>query len=190
MAVSTFEAFSVSHAAVLDGTTTADNVTAGTDIYGVEEASITPNSDEFANNGDDQELSYWYWMNNADVVVRGGYLSMETAKLITGAAITSSGTGASQMFKQNLWQDDTFNTAPFPLLIRCPSRDSGGVVRTLDFVLYKVQCKPMEIDGPRYKDGLKVSFNGKALLSTADETGTALGSGRKAVGRIVSRMAL
>ena len=74
-----------------------------------------------------------------------------------------------------------------PLAIRVPSKDSGGTVRTLDFVLYRVQFQPFNFTGPSYKTGLSVSIAGRALFSTVNEVGSALPSTYpSALGRLVS----
>ena len=69
--------------------------------------------------------------------------------------------------------------------IRVPAKDTNGVTRNLDFILYKVQFQPFSFDGPSYKDGLKLNYSGRALISSVDETGTSLTD--RAIGRLVSR---
>jgi hypothetical protein len=71
-----------------------------------------------------------------------------------------------------------------PLLIRVPSKDSAGIPRNFDIILYKVQFAPITFNGPTYKDGLALNYSGKALMSTKDELGADLTE--RAVGRLVS----
>lgn len=184
MSQPTVEGFSLSHAAILDGSTGVEEVNG--DIYGVDEASLDPDSDSFDNTGDDTVLSTWSWLNFATVNVRGGYVPFQLLSLLTGETLTSSGADPDDHLSIELWTDRAFNQPPRPMLIRIPARDSAGAVRTLEFVLYKVQFDPITFDGPTYKDGLKVNYTGRALLSDNDETGSDLG-GYKAVGRLVSK---
>lgn len=188
MSTKTVEGFSLSHAAILDGTTGAE-ATNG-DIYGVNEASIDPDTDSYQNEGDDVVMSEWGWFNFAEVNVQAGYISFELIALLTGRSVASSGSGASDLYQIDLWHQDSFNVAPKPMLIRIPAKDSAGTVRTVDFVLYKVQFSPITFDGPAYKDGLKVNYNGRALMSTTDEAGATHSDGKKRVGRVVSRQAV
>lgn len=175
------EAFSLSHVGVLNGTTGAE----AADIYGVREATLEVDTDSFDNTGDDATLSSWQWFNFATLSVKSGYLPMETAALLAGSTITSSGTAGSETFSMPLWSKNSLNTPTRPVLVRVPSKDAAGAVRTLDIVLFKVQFAPLSLEGPSYKDGLVVSYSGKAVMSTVDEKGTVLTE--PAIGRIVSR---
>ena len=191
MATPTVEGFSISHAAVLDGTTGADH--ADGDIYGVDDGSLDPDTDSFDNTGDDTILSTWSWLNFCTVTIRGGYIPFKLVALLTGETISSSGTAPNDYYEMLLWTDRAVNVGPKPMRIRVPSRDSNGLARQLDFILFKVQFDPITFDGPSYKDGLKVNYNGKALLSDKDEKGALLSvrygvpSGTKAAGVLVSR---
>lgn len=180
MAGSIFEGFSVSHAAILDGTTGAETA----DIYGIREGSVELDTDSFDNTGDDAILSTWNWFNFATVSITSGFIPFDVISLLTGVAYTSSGTGAATKYEMPLWSEASLNTAPRPVLIRVPSKDKDGLARNLDFVLYKVQFEPISFDGPSYKDGLVLNYSGKALLSDKDEKGAALTS--RAVGRLVN----
>lgn len=191
IATQTFEGFSLSHAAILDGTTGAQAVDG--DIYGVRTASLEPDTDDFDNTGDDAVLSTWQWLNYATVTVEAGYIPFKLVALLSGESMTSSGTAPNDSYSLPLWTDRSMNVAPKPMLIRLPSKDSLGVVRTMDFVLYRVQFGPIQFDGPQYKDGLTASYSGKALMSLYDETGTLLSTsfpglpvGTKAVGRLLN----
>lgn len=183
MATTTVEGFSLSHAAILDGTTGAEAVDG--DIYGIRSGSIELDTDSYDNTGDDAVLSTWFWFNYANVTVTAGYVPFKTIALLAGHAVASSGAAPNDYYSIPLWNEDINNTPTRPMLIRVPSKDSGGSTRTLDFVLYKVQFQPFSFDGPSYKDGLLLNYTGRALLSTTDEKGTVLA--KRAIGRLISR---
>lgn len=191
MSSATVEGFSLSHAAILDGTTGAD--AAFGDIYGIRSGSLELDQDSYDNTGDDAVLSTWYWANKVNVTVQGGYIPFQTLSLISGSQITSSGSGNSQMFSLPLWEQNSINTTPRPMRLRVPSKDNTGAVRFLDFILYKVQFQPFSFDGPTYKDGLLLNYNGSALFSSTDEKGNPVldsvtGQPSKAIGRLVSTL--
>lgn len=175
------EGFSVSHAAILNGTSGAELA----DIYGVRSGSLDLDTSSFDNSGDDAVLSTWTWFNYANLTIDSGYVPFELISTLTGAAITSSGTAPDDYWSMDLWNEDALNTIARPVLIRVPSKDNTGAVRALDFVLYKVQFDPIKFTGPQYKDGLVLNYSGKALLSDKDEKGGALA--KKSIGRLVSR---
>ena len=175
------EGFSLSHAAILNGTTGAELA----DIYGVREATIEVDTDSFDNTGDDSVLSSWQWFNFATLSVKSGYIPMDLASLLAGTTLTTSGSAGSETVSMPLWSKNSLNTPTRPVLIRIPSKDSAGAVRTLDVVLFKVQFAPISLEGPSYKDGLVTSYSGKAVMSSVDEKGAALTE--PSIGRIVSR---
>ncbi len=181
MAGTTFEGFSVSHAAILDGTSGAETA----DIYGIREGSIEVDTDSYDNTGDDTILSTWDWFNFANVSISSGFVPFDTISLLTGDTITSSGTGAASSYSMPLWAEKSLNVPPRPVLIRVPSKDVDGMARNMDFILYRVQFAPISFDGPSYKDGLLLNYSGKALMSEKDEKGAALTGGR-AIGRMVN----
>ena len=190
MAHPTVEGFSISHAAILNGTTGIEE-TFG-DIYGIRSGSLELDQDSYDNTGDDTILSTWYWANKVNVTVQGGYVPFQTLALISGSNITSSGTGVNQTFALPLWEENTMNTVPRPMLVRVPSKDATGTVRLLDFILYKVQFQPFSFDGPSYKEGLLLNYNGSALFSSTDEKGgpvldSKTGAATRAIGRLLSR---
>lgn len=193
MATPIVEGFSLSHAAILDGATGAEEVDG--DIYGIRSGSVELDTDSYDNTGDDAVLSTWYWFNKATLTIQTGYIPFRTIQLITGSNVASSTSGAgadNQVFSMPLWEDRQQNVAPRPVLVRVPSKDKDGVLRTLDFVFYKVQFQPISFDGPTYKDGLLVNYTGTALMSDKDETGadvldSVTGAKSRAIGRIVSR---
>lgn len=90
------EGFSLNHAQILDGTETFEEALArtdleGWDIYGVNEASLDPDTDQYINEGDDVQLSVWNWLNGADVSVQAGYISFPLMANLTGEAVVESG---------------------------------------------------------------------------------------------------
>ena len=63
----------------------------------------------------------------------------------------------------------------------------SGNIRTLDFVLYRVQFQPFNFTGPSYKTGLSCSIAGRALFSPGNELGTAFADGQgQRIGRLVA----
>lgn len=190
MANSTVEAFSISHAAILNGASGLEESFG--DIYGVRSGSLELDQDSYDNTGDDTILSTWYWANKVNVTIQAGYIPFDTLGLITGSKVTSSGSGDNQTFSLPLWEENTMNTKPRPMLVRVPSKDKDGLVRLLDFILFKVQFQPFSFDGPSYKEGLLLNYNGSALFSSIDEKGQQVLDSRtnqptKAIGRLLSR---
>jgi hypothetical protein len=191
----TIEAFSITHAQVMDGATAFRALTTSAasddlDIYGVDQGNVDPDVGEATNPGDDVELGYWSWINHATINVRAGYMSFPLLSTLTGAPISSSGSGASILYDIDLWSETGVNLPPKPLLLRMPSKDKDGAVRTFDIGLYKVTFQPVTFDGPQYKEGLKVSYRGRATYSANDETGTPFPDGKKRIARLVSRAAI
>lgn len=229
------EAFSVSHAALLDGTTGAEAVDG--DIFGVRSASLAADIGNFDNTGDDAVLSSWFWFNFATITVESGFIPFDLLSLLTGTptkdyvdlaaytagtdvgpkpvrssfptgttgdtsyatalatyttAYTAAQASPGHIFEQELWPEQSMNTAPMPVLVRMPSKDSKGRIRLLDFVLYRVQFSPINFTGPSYKTGLTVNYSGRAVMSDVDETGNSLGTlpdGRaiRSVGRLINK---
>jgi hypothetical protein len=179
------EGFSLTHAAILDGATGAEEV-AG-DIYGVRSGTIAADTGNYDNTGDDAVLSSWFWFNFATVTIQAGYVPFDTIALLSGATVTSSGTAPNDYYSLPLWDTDSLNQPPRPMVIRVPAKDVAGLTRTIDFVLYRVQFGPFSFDGPSYKSGLLLNYTGRAVVSSVDETGAALT--KKAVGRIINRPA-
>lgn len=184
------EGFSISHAAILNGTTGIEEVFG--DIYGIRSGNLELDQDSYDNTGDDTILSTWNWANKANVTIQGGYIPFNTLGLISGSKVASSGSGDTQTFSLPLWEERQMNAQPRPMLIRVPSKDATGVARVLDFILYKVQFQPFSFDGPAYKEGLLLNYNGSALFSSTDEKGAQVvdsqnGQPTKAIGRLLSR---
>lgn len=193
VATARFEAFSLTHAQILDGTKTFKEAALASgptpedlDIYGVNNASIEPNSDSYTNEGDDAPMSIWRWLTDAEISIQAGYMSLPLISRLTGVPISSGGAGLDVIYEMDLWHEDSFNMPPVPVIVRMPSKDEKGVVRTATIGLYRVQFGPVTFDGPAYKDGLKVNLTGTAILSRWDEKNDVFADGKKRVGRILS----
>lgn len=180
MASTIFEGFSLSHAAILDGETSAELA----DIYGIREGSLEVDTDSYDNTGDDAVLSSWSWINFANLSVTSGFIPLELVSILQGTTITSSGDDPEQSFSTPLWNEKSTNQPFRPVLVRVPSKDSDGRPRRFDIILYKVQFGPISFDGPTYRDGMAVSFTGKCLMSDKDELGTDLSE--RSIGRLIS----
>lgn len=185
------EAFSVSHVQILanDQTFIAALAAAALekeDIYGVNEASLEPDTDSYDNEGDDAILSTWNWLNKADLTVQAGYMSFPLIAELTGQTISSGTVNGKTTFGLDLWHEDAMNMPARPAIIVMPSKDKNG--NRADFVigLYKVSFKPIQFDGPAYKDGMKINYDGTALFSNTDEKGVVFADGKKRVGRLLS----
>jgi hypothetical protein len=189
----TVEGFSLTHAAILDGRTAAEDADASVtfgDIYGVRTGTIAADTGNYDNTGDDFVMSSWFWINFATVTIQAGYVPFDTIALLSGSTITSSGSGAADYYSLPLWEENSVNQPPQPMLIRVPAKDKNGVIRNLDFVLYRVQFGPFSFDGPAYKSGLLLNYTGRAVLSPVDEKGATLPAGHKAIGRLLNRPAV
>jgi hypothetical protein len=174
------EGFSISHAAILDDS--GDEETYG-DVYGVNSGSLDLQVGSYDNVGDNQILSIWDWVESADIQVQAGYVSFQLIALLTGSTLSSSGSGANVEYEIPLWEEGSFNVANKSMRVRVPSKDSAGNLRYIDFILYSVKFKPISFNGPAYKDGLKINYSGRAIMSSTDHTGASLTT--KAVGKIM-----
>src|SRR4051812_33061458 len=112
------EAFSISHAAILDGTSGAEVA----DIYGVRDGTLDIDTDSFNNPGDDKILSVWNWFNLANLNLTSGFMSWDMYSLISGATITSSGTAPNDYWNVPLWNQSALNQATRPFLLRAPAK--------------------------------------------------------------------
>lgn len=185
-----YEGFSVSHAAILNGTTLDDALNG--DIYGVRSGALALQTSSFDNTGDDAVLSSWHWFTKATLTISSGFVPFLTLALISGIKVTSStSTDGSDIMSLPLWEERMQNIAPQPVLLRVPAKDSNGALRTLDFVLYRVQFAPFSFTGPTYKTGLQLDYSGDALISPTDEAGNQVkdsvtGANSKSIGRLIS----
>ncbi len=178
-----FEGFSLSHAAILSGASGAEAAT----IYGVRNGTISTDQGNFENTGDDIVLSEHFWINFANVTIEEGFVPFSTIALITGTTVSSSGAAGADYYAIPLWTLASMNQPTFPMAIRVPAKDAGGQIKTLDFVLYRVQFQPFNFTGPSYKTGLSCSIAGRALFSATDERGNALPvSYPQSIGRLVA----
>jgi hypothetical protein len=109
-----------------------------------------------------------------------------TSPAVAVTTTTPGGDGAGTIFGADLWHEDDFNVSDKPVILQMPSKDNRGAARLLTLGLYRVNFGAMTLDGPRYKDGLKVNWNGTALKSAFDEKGVAFADGKKRVGRLLS----
>src|SRR6478736_4869574 len=88
MSNATIEGFSLSHVAILDGQTGAEEVDG--DIYGVRSATLAADTGNYDNTGDDRTLSSWYWFNFGTLTVEAGYVPWKLIRLLSGAEIQYS----------------------------------------------------------------------------------------------------
>jgi hypothetical protein len=186
-----FEGFSLSHAGILDASSsTVTGAGTGAEsqtIYGVRNGTLATDSGNYDNTGDDFVLSEWFWFNFANITIESGFITFPTLAQVTGQTIASSGTSPNDYYGLPLWVWSSLNQITRPVAMRVPSRDSQGAVRTLDFILYRVQFMPFNFTGPSYKNGLTVSMAGRALMSLYDEQGNALPSSYpRSLGRLVN----
>ena len=93
MAESRTEAFSLSHAAILNAATGAEE--SGGTIYGVRSASLQADIGTYDNTGDDTIRSTWYWLNYATVQVEAGFVPYDVMSLLSGQSIDTSGAATS-----------------------------------------------------------------------------------------------
>jgi hypothetical protein len=108
---------------------------------------------------------------------------------LTGAAggvVAETTPGSSVGYGIDLWHEDSMNIDAKPLILVVPSKDSNRIVRRLVIGLYSVQFGPIGFDGPSFKDGLKVNYEGTALMSGVDETGVPFADGKQRIGRLLS----
>ena len=125
------EAFSLSHVQILDGATAFADVTTGSnawgDVYGVNDASLDPDTDSYDNEGDDVVRSTWNWLNKAEIAVQAGYVSFALIANMTGRTISSTGSGDSIVYGIDLWHEDDFNVPRKPMIIRVGAALVGGL---------------------------------------------------------------
>ena len=192
---SVVEGFSLSHAQICDGTTSfrdqlAAAVGAGLDMFGVNNASLAADTGNYENQGDDRTRSRWNWLNFATITVQGGYLSFPTYATLSGRPLTTlqttGGTPVTNGYEMDLWHEDSMNVSPKPAMIVMPAKDSNGAVMRLVIGLYKVQFGPIGFDGPAFKDGFKVNYEGTALMSATDEKGTVHTDGKERIGKLIA----
>lgn len=183
------EAFSIRHAAILDGTSLDDHEFG--DIYGIRSGTLELDQDSYDNTGDDTVLSTWFWANKVNLTIQAGYIPFQTLELIYGTKAISSTTGGKLTTSFAFLEENRMQPKPRPVRLRLPSKDKEGNEQIMDIILYKVQFQPFSFDGPSYKEGLLLNYNGTALMSDTDEAGqpvvdSVTGEPSKAVGRIIT----
>lgn len=172
--------FSLSHAAILDGTTAAEVA----DLYGVNDGSLEIETDSAEITGDDRIMSTARWVNKATISLKSNYIPFDLMALLYNTPVVSGAEGLSMQ----LWTEKSMNVAPRPVLVQAPGEDQDGNPFTMKFVLYKVRFGPISIDSfMSYKEHLAISFDGDALLSEKDELGAAFTDNLGArIGKIVA----
>lgn len=178
----TFEAFSLTHAAILADGTGLEALNG--DLYGVRQASITVDVGNFDNTGDDQVLSPWFWINYATLNIQGGYIDFDTLAYISGTSVTASGTGPTDYYSVPLWNENCVVQSAKPVLIRMRSKNAATTPRIYEILLYQCTFGPLQFEGPQYKQGLTVSWTARAVLSQTDELGNTLAE--KTIGRLIN----
>lgn len=183
------EAFSIQDAAILDGAGLTPHEFG--DIYGVRSGSLELDQDSYDNTGDDAVLSTWFWANKVNLTIQAGYVPFQTLSLIYGSKVLSSTSSGVLTTSMAFLEQDRMQPKPRPMRLRLPSKDKGGNQQIMDIILYKVQFQPFSFDGPAYKEGLLLNYNGTALMSDTDEAGNPVtdsvtGEPTKAVGRIIT----
>ena len=116
---------------------------------------------------DDTNIGIWNYVTDATITVEEGFISYPTLANFTGDTIFTSGAAPNDYYAISMSQLYSMNHTVVPVLIRMPSRDDMGHVRTLGFVLYRVQLNTFELTGPVYKTGC--SWTGRAKEYAADE---------------------
>jgi hypothetical protein len=97
------EGFSIQNAQICDGTSNfltnlASALAIGLDIYGVNDASLAADTGNYENQGDNETLSRWNWLNFATLTVQGGYLSFPLYATLSGQSMaTTTVTSASEV---------------------------------------------------------------------------------------------
>lgn len=172
--------FSLSHAAILDGTTAAE----AADLYGVNDGSLELESDSYERTGDDRILSTTRWITKGTLSLKSNYIPLDMVALLYGTPVVSGAEGLSMQ----LWTEKSMNIAPRPVLVQAPGEDEDGNPLTIKIILYKVKFGQFSFDQfMSYKEGLAISFDGDALLSEKDELGAEFTDGLGArIGKLVS----
>jgi hypothetical protein len=155
-------------------------------MYGAQTISLTPELTASDMMADDEEYATWYNVTKANLTVTHGFMNFATIDQLSGPGINmvSSGASPSDYYGLPLWTQYQHNQPAVPLAFRMASRNANGSVRTLTFVLYKVQLSVLDFTGTVYKTGLQVNYAGTVLFSTTDEQGNALAGPE--MGRLVS----
>jgi hypothetical protein len=104
-----------------------------------------------------------------------------------GVTVATATPGTGWVAHQtDLWHEDSFNVDDRPMMVKMPSKDSRGVALDMLLGLYKVSFAPITFNGPSYKEGLKINYNGTALRSLYNELGVAFPDGKTRFGQVLS----
>ena len=173
-------AFSLSHAAILDGSTAAELA----DLFGVNEGSLELESDSYERTGDDKILSTTRWITKGTISLKSNYVPLDLMAVLYGTPVVSGAEGLTMQ----LWTEKAMNIKPRPVVVQAPGETDAGVPITMKFVLYKVKFGQISFDQfLSYKEGLAISLEGDALLSDKDELGQAFTDGLGArIAKLVS----
>lgn len=183
IALATNEGFSLDRVSVLNGTTGAEQA----QLYGAQQITMSPALTLSDMQADDEEYGTWAMLSKVQLQVTNGFLSFSTIDLLAGpgVAVQSSGLSPADYYGLPLWTQYQHNQPSVPLVFRMASADEFGIgVRSMTFVLYKVQLSVLDFTGIVYKTGLQVNYAGTILFSSFDEQGNALASPE--MGRVVS----
>lgn len=161
------EGFSITHAAILDGETSADEA-AKRDFYGVQSASVSANAESYEEKSNDIVIGTWNDISSIEIEVNSGFMSLS---IFDRFSIEDT-----KPLLLDLWNPSAINPVHVPILFRIPSRNQNGVYFNFDIVLFNVKLKPYSIDSLSYKEGLRVSYKGQAFLSDVNEVGEPLGT--------------
>lgn len=180
MANPNLSTFSLSHVGILDGTTGAE----AADLFAVNEGSLELESDSYDRTGDDRIISTNRWITKGTLSVSTNYMPLDVMALLYGTSVVSGASGISMQ----LWAEGSMNTVPRPVVIEAPGEDGDGVRYKVKFILYRVKFGQISFGQfTSYKEGLAVSLEGDALLSTKDELGQAFADNLGArIGKIVA----
>lgn len=156
-------------------------------LAGIRSAAITLNQQQYTMAGNDAEQGAWTDITDITVAVEEGFLPFQTAAAILGysAAADASGNQASLPYMVMAQSQ----SSPVPVVLRSFAQDHFGNYRTTDIILYAVTFTSFAPSGTAsYKEGMAVTWAGRAVRSFTDENGAALPPGATpAFGRVQSQ---
>lgn len=174
----TVEGFSVSHAAILDGTTAATE----TDIYGVRTASIAPDLGSADNTGDDGVLSTWNWFNFATLTVESGYIGFDLYAKLSGTTVdvggiatsayvlftpaAAGGTGSGNAYDYSGPASTTFTVDGNSVALTTDLHDLAGTVAAVDAALPPAYT--VTTSGSQVRIALTAAGTGSIAIAGAD----------------------
>lgn len=165
------EGFSISHVAIIDPYDPTPEMRDG-DLYGVRSASIEANVDSVDEFSNDVAIGMWNSVSTLDISVTSGYVSLDFLARLNGSSPPTGGLVPETVEQRHEYLPvRSLNHQFVSMLFRVPAKDKNGYPMYLDFVLYRVKLAPVSFGEMSYKEGLEVSYSGKAFLSRVDETG-------------------